>query len=390
MRFAPVCNRGAVGRLFPLIAAVILVDSVFYSAITPLLPQYSDDLGLSKSAAGLLSASYAAGTLLAALPGGWLAGRAGGRATTLLGLALLGVTSVAFGFAEDIVLLDTARFLQGVGGACSWAGCLTWLVSESPPERRGETIGAVLGVAVVGFLIGPALGAAATEVGTEAVFSGAAVLAAALATWALFTREGRREAPASLGVLASALRRRPLASAVWLFTLPALFAGTLNVLVPLRMDDLGASAFAIGAVFIAGSAAEAVMSPLLGRFSDRRGRWLPLRVGLVGAGLTALLLPLPGTAWVLAGATLATVIALAFFWAPAGAMLSEAAESAGLDQGLAFGVLNLAWAGGQVVGGGASGALADLASDAVPYALLGALCLVTLVLARDRGPVSAL
>jgi len=378
-----------VGRLFPLIAAVILVDSVFYSAITPLLPEYSEELGLSKSAAGLLSASYAGGTLIAALPGGWLAGRAGGRVTTLLGLTLLGATSVVFGFAEDIVVLDAARFLQGVGGACSWAGCLTWLISESPPERRGETIGAVLGVAVVGFLIGPALGAAATEVGTEVVFSGAAVLAAALAVWALATPEGHREAPASWRTLAAALRRRPLASAVWLFTLPALFAGTLNVLVPLRMDDLGAGAVAIGAVFIAGSAAEAVMSPLLGRLSDLRGRWLPLRAGLVGAGVTALLLPLPGTAWLLAGIMLSTVIALAFFWAPAGAMLSEAAESAGLDQGLAFGVLNLAWAGGQVIGGGASGALADLTSDAVPYGLLAGLCLITFALARRREPVPA-
>jgi len=276
-----------------------------------------------------------------------------------------------------------------VGGACSWAGCLTWLISESPPERRGETIGAVLGVAVVGFLIGPVLGAAATEVGTGTVFSGAAVLAAALALWALATPEGNREAPASWGVLAVALRRRPLASAVWLFTLPALFAGTLNVLVPLRMDDLGASAVAIAAVFIAGSAVEAVLSPVLGRLSDRRGRWLPLRVGLVGAGITALLLPLPGAAWLLGATVLTTVTALAFFWAPAGAMLSEAAESAGLDQGLAFGVLNLAWAGGQVIGGGGSGALADLTSDVVPYALLGILCLITLVLARQRAPVAA-
>jgi MFS family permease len=377
------------GRLFPLIAAVILVDSVFYSAITPLLPEYSEDLDLSKSGAGLLSASYAAGTLVAALPAGWLASRAGGRTTTVVGLGLLGVTSVAFGFANEIVVLDAARFLQGVGGACSWAGCLSWLISESARERRGEVIGAVLGAAVVGLLFGPALGAAATEVGTEAVFSGAAVLAGALIAWALATPAGSREEAASWSALAVALRRGPLASAAWLFTLPALFAGTLNVLVPLRMDDLGASAVAIAAVFVAGSAVEAVLSPILGRLSDRRGRWLPLRVGLLGAGLTALLLPLPGSAWLLAGIVLATVTALAFFWAPAGAMLSEAAESAGLDQGIAFGVMNLAWAGGQVIGGGASGALADVSSDAVPYALLGTICLVTLARARRHAPVPA-
>ena len=103
------------GRLFPLVAAIILVDSVFYAAITPLLPDYSDDLGLSKSAAGLLSASYAAGTLVAALPAGWLASRAGGRTTTIVGLALLGVTSVAFGFAEDIVVLGRRAIPPGRG-----------------------------------------------------------------------------------------------------------------------------------------------------------------------------------------------------------------------------------------------------------------------------------
>jgi MFS family permease len=369
-------------RLFPLIAAVILVDTAFYSAITPLLPDYRDDLGLSKTAAGLLSASYAAGTLTAALPSGWLAGRAGGRTATVLGLALLGVTSVAFGFARDIVLLDAARFLQGVGGACSWAGCLTWLISETPPERRGEAIGAALGAAVVGLLFGPAVGALAAEIGTETVFSGAALLAGALIAWALSTPASRGGRLASWGALAGALRRGPLPAAVWLFTLPALYTGTLEVLVPLRMDDLGAAALAIGAVFVAGAAVEAVLSPVLGRFSDRRGRWLPLRVGLVGAGLTAIVLPLPGSAALLGAATLITITALAFFWAPAGALLSDAAEASGLDQGLAFGVMNLAWAGGQVVGGGASGALADATSDAVPYGVLGVVCLITLVVAQ--------
>ena len=74
-------------RLFMLVAAVILLDTRFYAAITPLLPGYADDLGLSKTAAGVLSASYAAGTLLAALPCGWLAARIGFRRAMVAGLA---------------------------------------------------------------------------------------------------------------------------------------------------------------------------------------------------------------------------------------------------------------------------------------------------------------
>ena len=48
-------------RLFPLVAAVVLVDTMFFAAVAPLLPHYSDELGLSKSAAGR--------------PGGGLSGR---------------------------------------------------------------------------------------------------------------------------------------------------------------------------------------------------------------------------------------------------------------------------------------------------------------------------
>lgn len=105
-------------RLFLLVSAVVLVDTMFYAAIAPLLPTYQDDLDLSKTAAGVLSASYAAGTLLAALPAGWLAGRIGAKRTMLLGLGMLAASSVAFSVAESIVVLDSARFVQGVGGAC--------------------------------------------------------------------------------------------------------------------------------------------------------------------------------------------------------------------------------------------------------------------------------
>ena len=104
-------------RLFALVATVILVDTMFLAAIVPLLPEYVDELGISKSAAGILSASYAAGTLLASLPAGWLTARIGVRATMLIGLGLLGTSSVAFAFGNDIVVLDLARFAQGVGGA---------------------------------------------------------------------------------------------------------------------------------------------------------------------------------------------------------------------------------------------------------------------------------
>ena len=165
-------------RLLLLASAVVFVDTVFYAAITPLLPTYVEQLDITKSQAGVLAAAYPAGTFLGALPGGWLAARAGVRPTTLVGLALMGVTSVVFAFGESIVVLDTARFVQGVAGAMTWAGALGWLIGEAPRERRGELIGSAMGVAIVGSLFGPVLGALAAELGPEAVFSSVGVVAA--------------------------------------------------------------------------------------------------------------------------------------------------------------------------------------------------------------------
>ena len=126
-------SLSAMRRLFPLVAAVVLVDTMFFAAVAPLLPHYSDELDLSKSAAGVLAAAYPAGTLVGALPSGWLAARVGVKPTVLLGLTLLAVTSLVFGFAKNVVMLDAARFAQGLGGACSWAGGLAWLVSARRP-----------------------------------------------------------------------------------------------------------------------------------------------------------------------------------------------------------------------------------------------------------------
>jgi MFS family permease len=61
---------------------------MYYAAITPLQPKLTGELGLGKAGAGVLAGAYAAGTLLGALPGGWLVARAGVKPTILLGLTL--------------------------------------------------------------------------------------------------------------------------------------------------------------------------------------------------------------------------------------------------------------------------------------------------------------
>ena len=74
-------------------------------------------------------------------------------------------------------------------------------------------------------------------------------------------------------------------------------------------------------------------------------------------------------------------------------LVTDAAETRGLDYGYAFALVNIAWAPGQAGGAALGGALASATSDAVPYLGLATICLVTLAALSRYGetavPVSA-
>jgi MFS family permease len=365
--------------LFLLVAAVILVDTMFFAAVAPLLPEYADDLELSKTGAGILTGSYAAGAFLGSLPGGWLTARLGAKPAVLLGLMLVALACLAFGFGTSVVVLDVARFIQGTGGAWMWAGGMAWLISASTAERRGGLIGAALSAAVVGLLLGPVLGGLATVAGSEAVFGFTGGVCLLLALWAASMSGIPKEGGLTMGATIAALRQPAMVAGIWLLTLPALLSGVIQVLAPLRLNDLGATGVAVGAVFLITAGVEAVLSPFVGRLSDTRGRLTPIRIGLVCATAGALVAPLPDTAVLVAVVVLFVYVALAGLWTPAMALISDAAERSRVEQGYAFAIINMAWALGQLVGSGAGGALADAAGDDLPYAAMAALCGATFV-----------
>ena len=368
-------------RLVLLLSAVVAVDTMFYTALGPLLPHFSSAYGLGKGGAGALAAAYAAGVLIASVPGGLAASRFGAKRAVLVGVAVTAVATLGFGLATDAWALGAARLAQGLGSAFSWAGALAWLVASAQPGRRGALIGTAMGAAVFGALLGPALGAVATVAGIRPTFiavSGAGLVLCVL----LALTPGARAEPQRL----SALRRvdAPLLAALWLVVLPALLFGVLTVLVPLKLHDLGWSGAAIGALFFVTAAIETAWNPVLGHLSDVRGRMFPLRFALLGSIAVSLALAVAGSSAVLAALVVAAGIAYGTFYTPGMALVSDGAERAGIAQGLAFGVMNLCWAAGAAIGPAAGGALAQAAGDVVPYVLLAGICLATLAYSQPR------
>src|SRR3954449_3463468 len=358
---------------------------MFYAAITPLLPKLAADLDLGKNGAGVLTGAYAAGTLVGSLPAGWLIARTGVKRTVVLGLALMSVSCLAFAFGRTIAVLDAARFLQGIGGACSWAGGMAWIATEAPRERRGALLGSAMGAAIFGVQLGPVVGAVARGVGQQVAFSSTVVFGVALGVWA-WTMPVRRSEGETLATPAAALRNRQMLAGMWLTALPAAAFGVLDVLAPLHLDALGASALALAATFFAAAGVEAIVTPAVGRYTDRRGARTVIRGGLASTVAGLVVLQLPDTALGLAIVVVAVSGLLGVLWVPAMGLLPGGAERIGLDHGFAFAYFNLAWAAGFSVGAFAGGTLAEVTSDGAGYAGVAALYAISALYALLGRP----
>ena len=369
-------------RLLLLACAIVFVDTMFFAAITPLLPHYADQYDLSKAAAGVLAAAYPVGTFVGAFPAAWLAGKIGVKQLVVVGLLLMAVSSIAFGLANSAALLDVTRFVEGLAGAASWGGALAWIVRAAPAERRAEVIGTAIGAALGGALLGPALGGAAVSLEPAPVFGAVGAIAIVLAVLAARMPSPSGHAVPDFGKLVPAMRDAHVLAGLWMIVLLGLCFGAMDVLVPLRLSALGAGGTAVAATFLLSAVGEMVSSPLAGRVSDRSGRLAPVFWGLPIGGLMLALLPLPEVAVVVALLVIVAGPAFGCLWAPGMALFSERASPLGVEEVLSFSLANVAWSLGALFGAGGGGGLASLTRDAVPYLLLAGLCAGTLVLVR--------
>ena len=213
-------------------------------------------------------------------------------------------------------------------------------------------------------------GGVAELTGIRPAFALVALVAAALAAGVALVAAPGREQPRRARS-ARALRDRGFVGGLWLNTLPALFFGTLDVLVPLRLDDAGYGALAIAAVFVAAGLIEVGVNPLVGRVSDRA------RASLADPGLARRVDRRLGRDRVRDRAARRRsargrrVDQLRWLLHAGHGPCRGSRRAAGLAQGIGFGVMNSAWAAGALVGPAVGGALAEAFGDPVPYLSAG-------------------
>ena len=364
-------------RLLILVCAVLLMESFFSAVLTPLVPSYRRELGLTEGGTGALVAAYAAGSLLLALPAGWFASRFNPRKAVILGLLGVGVASVLFGFAGRLAVLESSRFFLGGFGALLWAGGLSWMISATPVAKRGQVMGTLLAAAVAGELVGSPVGALADEVGTELVFSAMLVLALLLVVLArsippVAEADGQTAHQAFVAVRDSGVGA--WGSALIAVMGPSIALGLILLMAPLRFDDLELSAWLLAAMFLVMSLVEMITGPIVGRISDRTGRRKPYVIGLVIMGTCLILVPLMPSFALLAVVLAVYAVGSGFAFTTSMTAVTDMATVAGLNQGYSSASSAIGWAGGVIVGAIVGGMLVE----AVGY-LGGVLAMVILL-----------
>lgn len=371
-------------RVLALASAIVGAETLLYSVLAPLLPDFETRLGLSGAQTGLLGGAFPLGWTLMTIPAAVLSLRVGVKTTATVGVGVLAATSVAFGLADGWWPLIATRLLQGAGGAAASGAALVWLIDAAPHARRAELLGIALAAGAAGQIAGPALGGVAAVAGRVPVFAATALAGALLTLVALRFPAPPRHPHEALRLRAT-LTAPGVPTAIGLTAVPALLIGALLVLAPLRLDRLGADAAAIAVTFGVSAALGVVTRPLAGRWADRHGPLRAIRAGLVASTLLLLAIGLAPSRWPATAAVAAGVVTLGLFWAPTLVLLADACQRLGIGQVVTIAINNLAWAPAGIAGAAIAGVLSQTVGTGATCVLLAAVPVAALALVLARG-----
>ncbi len=358
--------------------------------VSPVLPLFARDFGVSAAAIGLTLSIFALARLILNVPLGVLADRRGRRILLVCGPLVTGAGMVGSGFALGIVDLLAWRFLAGAGSAMYMTGAQIYLADISSPATRARVMGANQAALLFGTSIGPAIGGALGELyGLRVPFF--AVGVASLAAGA----HGYLRLPETLHASTQGehsreergSRRAPLASrdflAVCSVTASVFLtrAGGRMTLMPLlAAGAFGYSAGELGAVFTA--------LALLNLIGVAPAAWLADRFGRKAAIVPSGLLVAVALASMGAAPTHATFLLAALLLGIGTSIVGPAPAAYAADiappalRGLAMGLYRTAGDLGFLIGPVALGALADQSSLGLALGANAAIaCLTTLYFA---------
>lgn len=372
-------------EIWVLVAGAFVI-AVGFGLVAPALPTFARSFDVGVIAASFVISAFALFRLAFAPVSGRLVNRLGEVRVYQAGIGIVALSTGACAFAQTYWQLLLFRSLGGIGSTMFTVSAISLLVRVAPPSMRGRASGLWATGFLLGSILGPLIGAALIAVSLRAPFLvyGVALLVAIAITGVLLrgrvdgagdAAEAERVTVPLRAVLRHRTYRAALASS---FANGWLVFGVRVALVPLFVVEVllvDASWAGVSlAVFAAGNA---VTLTLAGRIADRRGRKPPVVVGLAVCGVGTVWLGYTDALPAFLAASLLTGLGSGLLNPPMTAAVADLIGSRGRG-GPVLAAFQMAGDLGAIIGPVVAGAIVELTSYPVAFAVTGAVSVVAL------------
>jgi MFS family permease len=289
-------------RTVLVLSLIIYLVMTGVTIISPILPQYAEDLGASVVMVGVLMSSFAAARVFLSLPAGVFGDRIGYKTIMSIGLVIIILSSLMAYAAYNYYVLLLARILEGIGSAFYATMSTSYLAKNTKTEKRGTYMGIFVGALLLGMVTGPGIGGVvAVNFGNAAPFLAYAIMTAVgfLIHVALIAKDegASEEELAQRDVKAEV--KKVLSNRSFVIvnmgTMAAFFArgGIIATIFPILADEnFGFDAGIIGLVLTGVALTSLITMVPAGMIADKLGRKLPFATSMIVGGIAALFIPL--------------------------------------------------------------------------------------------------
>jgi MFS transporter, DHA1 family, multidrug resistance protein len=163
--------------------------------VIPVLPTLMNELGITGTTIGYLTAAFAIAQLIVSPFAGKAADKFGRKIMIVIGLFIFGISEFLFGIGKEIEMLFFSRILGGISAAFIMPAVTAFIADITNLDTRPKALGYMSAAISTGFIIGPGIGGFLAEFGTRIpfFFAGALGTIAAILSIILLSEPTRKE-----------------------------------------------------------------------------------------------------------------------------------------------------------------------------------------------------
>lgn len=138
--------------------------------VIPVLPTLMNELQISGTVVGYLTAAFAIAQLIVSPLAGKAVDQYGRKIMIVLGLFIFGISEFLFGLGKTIEVLFISRVLGGISAAFIMPAVTAFIADITTMDTRPKALGYMSAAISTGFIIGPGIGGFLADFGTRVPF----------------------------------------------------------------------------------------------------------------------------------------------------------------------------------------------------------------------------